>query len=155
MPVVESLPALVVLDKMYYSCCCAGLNVVNNNNNNNRIEQKKRSKGLLFFDETFLSLQKTLLIFSRTLILKRALTLLLQKRVVVCLLSLSFPSLLLLLCAWCKDIYRERRTGKFGTERNRSDRSFIFYLKRFAFAKYLLFIARKETNDDGFHVGQR
>ena len=59
-------------------------------------------------------------------------------------------------CAWCKDIYRERRTGKFGTdERNRSDRSFIFLLKRFAFAKYLLFIARKETNDDGFHVGQR
>ena len=157
MHVVESLPALVVLDKMYYSCCCAGLNVVNNNNNNNnRIEQQKRSKGLLFFDETFLAHQKTLLIFSRTLISKRALTLLFQKRVVVCLLSLSFPSLLLLLCAWCKDIYRERRTGKFGTdERNRSDRSFIFLLKRFAFAKYLLFIARKETNDDGFHVGQR
>ena len=61
MPVVESLPALVVLDKMYYSCCCAGLNVVNNNNNNNnRIEQQKRSKGLLFFDETFLAHQKTL-----------------------------------------------------------------------------------------------
>ena len=61
-PVVESLPALVVSDKMYYSCCCAGLNVVNNNNNNNnnRIEQQKRSKGLLFFDETFLAHQKTL-----------------------------------------------------------------------------------------------
>jgi hypothetical protein len=89
MHVVESLPALVVSDKMYYSCCCAGLNVVNNNNNNNnRIEQQKRSKGLLFFDETFLAHQKTLLIFSRTLISKRALTLLLQKRVVVCLLSL-------------------------------------------------------------------
>ena len=119
--------------------------------------QKKVEKGLLFFfDETFLAHQKTLLIFYRTLISKRALTLLLQKRVVVCLLSLSYPSLLLLLCAWCKDIYRERRTGKFGTdERNRSDRSFIFLLKRFAFAKYLLFIARKETNDDGFHVGQR
>ena len=83
MHVVESLPALVVSDKMYYSCCCAGLNVVNNNNNNNnRIEQQKRSKGLLFFDETFLAHQKTLLIF---LISKRALTFLLQKRVVVCL----------------------------------------------------------------------
>lgn len=122
MPVVESLPALVVSDKMYYSCCCAGLNVVNNNNNNNnRIEQQKRSKGLLFFDETFLAHQKTLLIFSRTLISKRALTLLLQKRVVVCLLSLSFPSLLLLLCAWCKDIYIERRTGKFGTDERETE----------------------------------
>jgi len=45
--------------------------------------QKKVEKGLLFFfDETFLAHQKTLLIF---LISKRALTFLLQKRVVVCL----------------------------------------------------------------------
>ena len=118
--------------------------------------QKKVEKGLLFFfDETFLYFPHFLPHFTSRNVCINAL-LLLQKRVVVCLLSLSFPSLLLLLCAWCKDIYRERRTGKFGThERNRSDRSFIFLLKRFAFAKYLLFIARKETNDDGFHFGQR
>ena len=158
MHVVESLPALVVSDKMYYSCCCAGLNVVNNNNNNNRIEQKKGRRGSSFLTRPFSHIRKLSPLFFRDTLFskRRALTLLLQKRVVVCLISLSFPSLLLLLCAWCKDIYRERRTGKFGTdERNRSDRSFIFLLKRFAFAKYLLLIARKETNDDGFHVGQR
>jgi hypothetical protein len=97
MPVVESLPALVVLlDILTIS------SIIRYINNNNRIEHKKRSKGLLFFaicekkkfDETltFLSLPKTLLIFSRTLISKRVLTLLLQKRVVVCLLSLSLLS---------------------------------------------------------------
>jgi len=52
MPVVESLPALVVvlllLDKMYYSWCFAGEDVVNVFNNEE--EHKKRSKGgLLFF----------------------------------------------------------------------------------------------------------
>ena len=162
MHVVESLPALVVSDKMYYSCCCAGLNVslttTTTTTTTTGSNKKKGRRGSSFLTRPFSHIRKLSPHFFRdTLISKRrALTLLLQKRVVVCLISLSFPSLLLLLCAWCKDIYRERRTGKFGTdERNRSDRSFIFLLKRFAFAKYLLFIARKETNDDGFHVGQR
>jgi hypothetical protein len=44
MPVVESLPALVVLlDILTIS------SIIRYINNNNRIEHKKRSKGLLFF----------------------------------------------------------------------------------------------------------
>ena len=58
--------------------------------------QKKVEKGLLFFfDETFLSFPHFLPHFTSRNVRFNAL-LLLQKRVVVCLLSLSHPSLLLL-----------------------------------------------------------
>ena len=58
--------------------------------------QKKVEKGLLFFfDETFLSFPHFLPHFTSRNVCINAL-LLLQKRVVVCLLSLSHPSLLLL-----------------------------------------------------------
>ena len=58
--------------------------------------QKKVEKGLLFFfDETFLSFPHFLPHFTSRNVRVNAL-LLLQKRVVVCLLSLSHPSLLLL-----------------------------------------------------------
>ena len=147
MHVVESLPALVVSDKMYYSCCCAGLNVVNNNNNNNnRIEQQKRSKGLLFFDETFLAHQKTLLIFSRTLISKRALTLLLQKRVVVCLLSLLSFSFIASLRVVQRYIYRETN-GQVWNRREKQKRSeFYFFIKALCFRK-ISSLHRAERNE--------
>ena len=94
MPVVESLPALVVvvlLDKMWYSCCCCccclSLSAVNNTQ---RGTQKKVEKGLLFFfDETFLSVSPFLVLPHFTSRNVRINALLLQKRVVVCLLSLS------------------------------------------------------------------
>ncbi len=69
--------------------------------------QKKVEKGLLFFfDETFLYFPHFLPHFTSRNVCINAL-LLLQKRVVVCLLSL----ILLFYCyhcAWCEDIYRER-----------------------------------------------
>ena len=91
MPVVESLPALVVLDKMYYSCCCAGLNVslttTTTTTTTTGSNKKKGRRGSSFLTRPFSHIRKLSPHFFRdTLISKRrALTLLLQKRVVVCL----------------------------------------------------------------------
>jgi hypothetical protein len=91
--------------------------------------------------------------------------LLLQKRVVVCLLSLSSFSFIATTARGVK-IYRERETnGETWNRRERNGRSdleesFIFLVKRFcckisSLQNQIIIALWKETNDDGFHVGQR
>ena len=91
--------------------------------------------------------------------------LLLQKRVVVCLLSLSSFSFIATTARGVK-IYRERETnGETWNRRERNGRSdleesFIFLVKRFcckisSLQNQINIALWKETNDDGFHVGQR
>lgn len=91
--------------------------------------------------------------------------LLLQKRVVVCLLSLSSFSFIATTARGVK-IYRERETnGETWNRRERNRRSdleesFIFLVKRFcckisSLQNQIIIALWKETNDDGFHVGQR
>ena len=131
------------------------------NNNTQRGTQKKVEKGLLFF---FLTWPSTFLIFYRTLHLETCVNASSPKARR----GVSSLSLILLFycyhCAWCEDIYRERETnGETWNrrERNRrSDRRFIFYLKRFcckisSLQNQIIIALWKETNDDGFHVGQR
>ncbi len=101
------------------------------------------------FDETFL-------LFPHFNLEKRVLTLLLQKRVVVCLLSLSLSLSLILLfycyyCAWCKDIHIERdeRASLEPTrekQKKRSRRVLIFLLKALCFRK-ISSLPRAERNE--------
>lgn len=126
--------------------------------------QKKVEKGLLFFfDETFLSFPHFLPHFTSRNV--RINALLLQKRVVVCLLSLSSFSFIATTARGVK-IYRERETnGETWNRRERNGRSdleesFIFLVKRFcckisSLQNQIIIALWKETNDDGFHVGQR
>lgn len=127
--------------------------------------QKKVEKGLLFFfDETFLSFPHFLPHFTSRNVRFNAL-LLLQKRVVVCLLSLSSFSFIATTARGVK-IYRERETnGETWNRRERNGRSdleesYIFLVKRFcckisSLQNQIIIALWKETNDDGFHVGQR
>ena len=134
-------------------------------NNTQRGTQKKVEKGLLFFfDETFLYFPHFLPHFTSRNVCINAL-LLLQKRVVVCLLSLSSFSFIATTARGVK-IYRERETnGETWNRRERNGRSdleesFIFLVKRFcckisSLQNQIIIALWKETNDDGFHVGQR
>lgn len=134
-------------------------------NNTQRGTQKKVEKGLLFFDETFL----TFLIFYRTLHLETcALTrFFFSKSASWCVFSLSLILLFYCYhCARCEDRERERETnGETWNRRERNGRSdleesFIFLVKRFcckisSLQNQIIIALWKETNDDGFHVGQR
>lgn len=84
--------------------------------------QKKVEKGLLFFfDETFLYFPHFLPHFTSRNVCINAL-LLLQKRVVVCLLSLSSFSFIATTARGVKIyIERERRTGKLGTDERETE----------------------------------
>jgi len=135
-------------------------------NNTQRGTRKKVEKGLLFsFLTRPFSFPHFLPHFTSRNV--RINALLLQKRVVVCLLSLSLILLFYCYhCAWCEDIYRERETnGETWNRRERNGRSdleesFIFLVKRFcckisSLQNQIIIALWKETNDDGFHVGQR
>ena len=144
-----------------------GEEVANAVNTHTKRNTKKGREGapLFFFDETFLSFPHFLPHFTSRNV--RVNALLLQKRVVVCLLSLSLILLFYCYhCAWCEDIERERETnGETWNRRERNRRSdleesFIFLVKRFcckisSLQNQINIALWKETNDDGFHVGQR
>ena len=127
-------------------------------------ELKKRSrKGSSFLTRPF-SFPHFLPHFTSRNVRVNAL-LLLQKRVVVCLLSLSSFSFIATTARGVK-IYRERETnGETWNRRERNGRSdleesFIFLVKRFcckisSLQNQINIALWKETNDDGFHVGQR
>ena len=133
-------------------------------NNTQRGTQKKVEKGLLFsFLTRPFSFPHFLPHFTSRNV--RINALLLQKRVVVCLLSLSSFSFIATTARGVK-IYRERETnGETWNRRERNRRSdleesFIFLVKRFcckisSLQNQIIIALWKETNDDGFHVGQR
>ena len=126
--------------------------------------QKKVEKGLLFsFLTRPFSFPHFLPHFTSRNV--RINALLLQKRVVVCLLSLSSFSFIAT-TARGVNIYIERETnGETWNRRERNRRSdleesFIFLVKRFcckisSLQNQIIIALWKETNDDGFHVGQR
>ena len=132
--------------------------------NTQRGTQKKVEKGLLFsFLTRPFSFPHFLPHFTSRNV--RINALLLQKRVVVCLLSLSSFSFIATTARGVK-IYIERETnGETWNRRERNRRSdleesFIFLVKRFcckisSLQNQIIIALWKETNDDGFHVGQR
>ena len=143
-----------------------GEEVVNAVHNTQRGTQKKVEKGLLF---SFLTRPfSPFLIFYRTLHLETyALTRFFSKSASWCVFSLSLSSFsFIATTARGVKIYRERETnGETWNRRERNRRSdleesFIFLVKRFcckisSLQNQIIIALWKETNDDGFHVGQR
>jgi len=135
-------------------------------NNTQRGTRKRSRRGSSFF----LTRPSPFLIFYRTLHLETyALTRFFSsKSASWCVFSLSLILLFYCYhCAWCEDIERERETnGETWNRRERNGRSdleesFIFLvIKRFcckisSLENQIIIALWKETNDDGFHVGQR